>query len=133
MPFVYPSYQAVMEAHERIIKSSGGELGMLSPSNLAYIMEAVKDVAERMPEKEAATKKSGYLLYSIVNRHPFLDGNKRTAFELAKNFLKVNGWLFDPEEQEAFDTLLSVARGEMGATEVELWIGRNLKRAVREK
>jgi len=61
MPFVHSSYQAVMEAHGRIIKSSGGELGMVSTSNLVSIMEAVQDVGERMAEKEAATKKSGLI------------------------------------------------------------------------
>jgi prophage maintenance system killer protein len=27
----------------------------------------------------------------MVNLHPFLDGNKRTAFEVTKNFLRLNG------------------------------------------
>lgn len=61
---------------------------MVSPSNLAYILETVKDVGEHMPDQDAACRKATYLLYNIINTHPFLDGNKRTAFELARNFLK---------------------------------------------
>jgi hypothetical protein len=40
---------------------------------------------------------------------------------------------FDPEEQEAFDELLSIARGEVSVEEVERWIVRNLSRAKEEK
>jgi prophage maintenance system killer protein len=46
---------------------------------------------ERLPEKDAASRKTGYLLCNVIILHLLLDGNKRTAFELAMNFLSLNG------------------------------------------
>jgi len=59
----------------------------VSSSNLAYVLKTVNDICENVLEEKAAVRKSGCLLFSLVNLHPFLDGNKRTAFEVAKNFL----------------------------------------------
>jgi death on curing protein len=72
--------------------------------------------------------RAGYLLFNLVNLHPFLDGNKRTAFEVAKTFLDLNGWSFDPPEEEAFSTLKSVSSGAVDAQSTEDWVGRNLSR-----
>jgi death-on-curing protein len=82
-----------------------------------------------LPEEEAAIRKATYLLYNIVNMHPFLDGNKRTAFEVAKNFLRLDGWTFKPEEQEAFNIFIATASGKRDVKEIESWIGRNLRKA----
>ncbi len=105
----------------------------MSPSNLAYILETAKDIGEHLPEEKAVIRKAGYLLFNLVNLHPFLDGNKRTAFEVAKNFLKLNGWIFDPEEDDAFAILLSIARGSLDVESTERWIARNLSRESRGK
>lgn len=99
---------------------------MLSPSNLAYVLDAARDVGEPMPEDKAVVRKAGYLLFNLVNLHPFLDGNKRTVFEVAKNFLKLNGWAFEPEECEAFNTLVSIARGSLDAESTEKWMAKDI-------
>jgi death-on-curing protein len=59
--------------------------------------------------------------------HPFVDGNKRTAFEIAKAFLQLNGQYLEVEDDEAFSTLISVAKGELNLKNVELWIRKHLK------
>ncbi|MDG6921340.1 MAG: Fic family protein [Nitrososphaerota archaeon] len=76
---VYPSYNAVLDTHKRIIRRTGGELGMVSSSNLACIFDTIRDIGEHLSDKDAARRKSGYLLYNVISMHPFLDGNKRTA------------------------------------------------------
>ena len=106
---------------------------MLSPSNLEYILETAKDIGERMPEEKGILRKASYLLFNLVNLHPFLDGNKRTAFEIARNFLLLNGWALEPEEDDAFNVLVSIASGRLGPEATERWIARNLSREVGEK
>jgi len=69
-----------------------------------------------------------YLLFNLVNLHPFLDGNKRTAFEVTKNFLRLNGWSFAPEDDDAFGILVSISKGDLDAESTERWIARNLRR-----
>jgi death-on-curing family protein len=87
----------------------------VSLSNLSYFLDTAKDTGEDLPEDKAIIRKSGYLLFNLINLHPFLDGNKRTAFEVTKNFLRLNGCALAPEEDDAFDTLVSISKGEMDA------------------
>lgn len=35
------------------------------------------------------------LLFGVAQNHPFVQGNKRTGFEAAVVFLKINGWALD--------------------------------------
>lgn len=100
---------------------------MVSPSNLAYVLETVKDVGEG-GRGQSGHQEGRVPAFNLINLHPFLDGNKRTAFEVAKNFLKLNGWYFEPGEDDAFAALVAVAKGSLDAESVEKWIGRNLSR-----
>ncbi len=133
MLFAYPSYEAAIEAHERVLRKSGGQTGMISPSNLKYVLESLEDVGKGFSSAAAAKRKAAYLLDNIIRLHPFLDGNKRTAFAITKVFLDINGWAFEPSEQEAFEHLLTIARGEMSQAQIETWIGTHLRmREVRK-
>lgn len=105
----YPSAEQVTRLYERIIKATGGEHGYLSRSNLDYLLDTVKDVGERLPRKQAIVKKAAFLLYNIVVIHPFLNGNKRTAHELAKLFLAANGYTIKEGSAEAYRFILRVA------------------------
>ena len=128
--FIYPSFEAVMEAHNRIVRATGdGHRGVINKSNLKYILETVRDIGEELDdEQEAIKKKATYLMYNIVLSHLFVDGNKRTAFEVTKRFLELNNWVFKPEEEDAFDKLVSLAAGNLPPDGVESWIGRNLRK-----
>ena len=122
----YPAYEAVIEAHNRIVKTSGGTAGILSISNLQYILDTVQDIG-RGSELDKLISNSAYILYNIITLHPFVDGNKRTAFETAKAFLELNGQHFEVGEDEAFNALISIAKGELHAKDVEGWIRKHLK------
>jgi death-on-curing protein len=108
----YPTSEAVLEAHKRIMKASGGTGGVLSISNLEYILDTVRDIGKGT-EFDKLVGKAAYILYNIVNLHPFIDGNKRTAFEATKAFLELNGQELQAGEDESFDTLISIARGRI--------------------
>ncbi len=104
---------------------------MVNRSGLMYIVETIRDIGDHLSEEESIKKKAGYLLYNMVAMHPFLDGNKRTAFEVTKNFLRLNGWEFKTREQDVFGTLIAIASGEKNANDAELWVGKHLKREIR--
>src|SRR5579863_1026974 len=93
----YPSAKQVAELYDLTIKASGGEWGFVSKSNLAYLLDAVKDIGDRLPRRQAIIKKAAFLLYNVIVVHPFLNGNKRTAFGLTGVFLEANGFELIPE------------------------------------
>ncbi|WP_432072884.1 type II toxin-antitoxin system death-on-curing family toxin [Streptomyces wuyuanensis] len=59
-------------------------------------------------------EQAGALLHAIASNHPFVDGNKRTAWLSTAVFLALNG--ADPvnvDQDRAYDLVVSVAAGEM--------------------
>jgi death-on-curing protein len=105
---------------------TGGEHGYISKPNLEYLLDTVKDVGERLHRKQAIAKKDAYLLYNVVVLHPFLNGNKRTAYELVKLFLQLNGFEIDSTPGEAYHLLLDIASGKVSAADVDRWVAINL-------
>jgi len=122
----YPSVEQVSQLYEKTIAASGGDHGYVSRSNLDYLLDAVKDIGERLPRKQAIVKKSAFLLYNVIMVHPFLNANKRTAYGLAGSFLQANGFELVSQPKEAYEFLLGVASGKVSEDEVEHWITSHL-------
>ena len=60
------------------------------------------------------------ILRDFVQGHPFVDGNKRIAFELVDILLRDNRYIFKIEkEEELIKFLLQLAKGESGLKEVK--------------
>jgi death-on-curing protein len=122
----YPSPEQVLRLYDRTIDATGGARGFLSRSNLEYLLNTIKDVGERLPRRQAMVKKAAFLLYNVIVVHPFLNGNKRTAFGLTEAFLESNGYKLSSEVRESYELLMGVAAGRVSEARVENWIARHL-------
>ena len=130
--FQYPTLAQVSRLHDQVIKATGGEHGYLSKSNLDYILDTVKDIGESLPRRRAMVKKSAFLLYNVIIVHPFLNGNKRTAYELMRLFLTLNGYRVSPDTEEAYQFLLAIASAKNSEADVERWIARHLEESEKK-
>ena len=63
--------------------------------------------------------------FGIARNHPFIDGNKRTAFVAADLFLRMNGQQLHAEQAEAAVVFLRLAAGEFSEAELAEWFRRN--------
>jgi death-on-curing protein len=63
--------------------------------------------------------------YGVVKNHPFVDGNKRTAFLAAYVFLRINGWLLHAPQIEAFQSVLALADGSLEEPGFARWLRSN--------
>lgn len=68
--------------------------------------------------------------FGIARNHPFIDGNKRTAFAAMMVFLRRNGVPFAPPPAEATVAILGLAAGEIAEAGLARWIGDRLRAAV---
>jgi len=115
-----------------MIAATGGERGHLSKSNLEYLLDRVRDIGEGQEKRRALVKKATFLLYNLILLHPFINGNKRTAVELVRLFLQVNGLELKAEEDDAYSFALDIASSRASVDDVEGWIARNLTEFHRE-
>jgi death-on-curing protein len=64
----------------------------------------------------------------IAKNHPFVDGNKRTAFVAVELFLTLNGWKLGASDADAVIAMLAVAAGKIDETGFAEWIRRHAER-----
>src|SRR5437867_13453778 len=129
-------YLSVEEAewfHDRILELTGGERGDLAKGNLEFVFERVKDVGEGLDVKIAIVKKAAFLVYSLVNHHPFINGNKRTEFEVVEAFLELNGYILRAKTDETYSLLFDLGAGIASQAQAEDWIATNLARRRQSK
>jgi death-on-curing protein len=115
------SVERVVEIHNDIIKDFGGARGvrdLATIENLIYY---------RLNRESTIFNKASIALYTICTEHPFVDGNKRTAFVVADNLLKDGGYYIQASNNEVVEFMLEVAQYTHTTASVEKWIK---KRAV---
>ena len=61
----------------------------------------------------------------IVKNHPFIDGNKRAGDLAVRAFLRLNGYLYEPEEAEEVVMIVALAAGEIDEDALAAWIAQN--------
>jgi len=106
--------EEVVEIHDRIIKESGSYSGIISYGNLDFIvsqMEIPKSI-----ERKAAT-----LFYGILTKHPFLDGNKRTALVSTQTFLNENNKRFLATDEQLWEIVHEISEGKLKFADVINW------------
>jgi len=120
MHFLTP--EQVLFIHARLIAETGGEhgvrdLGLLQSA--VFRPQAVFDGNELYPD---IYHKAAALLESLVNNHPFVDGNKRTGITSAVMFLKINNYSLTASNQELETFVLSIASGEHTVDSIVEWL-----------
>jgi death-on-curing protein len=63
----------------------------------------------------------------ISRNHPFVDGNKRTAWLLAVVFLDLNGYDVEAEMADALQAMLSLAAGTLAEEDFAAWLRERLQ------
>ncbi|MFH1854543.1 MAG: type II toxin-antitoxin system death-on-curing family toxin, partial [Candidatus Omnitrophota bacterium] len=66
--------------------------------------------------------------YSIIQNHPFLDGNKRAGFAAIHLMLLINGYDLASTTEEEIGMTEDVASGKMYETEIAKWLKQRSKR-----
>jgi death-on-curing protein len=120
---VWLSRQLILAIHDEQLAEHGGALGVrddgLLESALARPLNRAGYGEPDVPELAA--------LYAIAiaRNHPFVDGNKRTAFAALFTFLALNGMVFEPPEIDAAMAVLRLAAGDMDDNEFTAWVRDN--------
>ncbi|GAA2745411.1 MULTISPECIES: type II toxin-antitoxin system death-on-curing family toxin [Kitasatospora] len=85
------------------------DLGLLASA--AHRPESQMFGVEAYPE---LFEKAAALLHSLAVNHPFVDGNKRTAWMSTAVFLDLNGVdMAEIDQDAAYDLVVAVAAGEI--------------------
>jgi len=118
----YLTLSEALELHRRVIGQSGGALGVL---NLGALESALAQPRMTFGGRElypSLVDKAAALGYSLIQNHPFLDGNKRTGHAAMEVFLLLNGFEIQSSVDEQERIVLQVASGEIDREAFTLWL-----------
>ena len=114
--------EQVLFIHARLIAETGGEHGI---RDLGLLQSAVSRPQAGFDRSELYADiyyKAAALLESLVNNHPFIDGNKRTGITATAMFLKINDYSLTASNQEVESFMLSVAAGKQSVQTIADWL-----------
>ena len=110
----------VWAVHEAQLAEHGGSAGVRDAGLLASALARPLNQAA-YDEPDAATLAAAYG-FGIARNHPFIDGNKRTAFVCSELFLILNGYLLQADDALCVSTMLALAAGELPEAEFADWL-----------
>jgi death-on-curing protein len=121
----YLSAEQVLLIHERVLALFGGESGLLSYSLLDSACQRPQATFEGKELYTSLFAKAAALGHSLVLNHPFVDGNKRTAWEAMKRFLGENGYHLKAAPDEIVSFMLDIAQKKLSIDQIANWLAQH--------
>jgi death on curing protein len=118
--WVWIDPSVILAVHDEQIVEHGGPAGLRDRGLLeSALAKPLNRVARGKPDHADLAACYGV---GIAKNHPFVDGNKRTAFVAVELFLALNGRTLGASDTDAVLTMLEVAAGKLDETGFAEWI-----------
>ena len=114
----FVSKSMVLSIHARQIERFGGTPGVRDEGLLESALAQPQATFGGQFLHPTISEQAAAYLYHIAMNHPFIDGNKRTAFAVMDTFLRLNGCALNLTDDRAYDLVMRVARGTMTKEEL---------------
>src|SRR5438093_8281928 len=124
MTTVYLTVVEVLAIHEDQIERFGGSAGVRDPGQLEAAL--FRPQTGYYPDLIA---QAAALWESLSQNHPFVDGNKRTAFAITWTFLHLNGWRLTADADGVYSFISGLYdRNAFEYAALEKWLRQNTQR-----
>ena len=122
------SLRQVLVLHERMVRKYGGSSGVRDFTMLESALGRPFATFGGHDLYADIFLKAGALIQSIVKNHPFVDGNKRTAWVSAMALLKMKEWQVIAKENEVVMFMVRVANENLSVDEIAGWMKKNTRK-----
>ena len=123
----YLTVNEVLEIYDRVMQQSGGAVGI---RDLGLLESAVAQPRMTFDGEElypTLIEKASALGFSLIQNHPFVDGNKRVGHAGMELFLILNDYEINARADDQVNTILQVAAGKMGRDVLTDWLRVHIK------
>ena len=120
-----PGLPEVLFFHTVSIEQYGGSGGVRDEEGLLASIECPWQASFGREHFISPFEKAAALMESIIRRHPFVDGNKRTATASASYLLSTFGHEIEADQQDLEDFAVTVAEGNLEIVGIALWFEKH--------
>jgi death-on-curing protein len=115
-----------MAIHEEQLAEHGGSAGVRDQGLLESAMARPRQIYAYADDPTLAQLAAAYA-FGVARNHPFVDGNKRTAWVVCAVFLELNGKRVTAAQADVVEAMLAVASGAIKEEEFAFWLERNAR------
>ncbi len=123
---VWIDSRALLLLHEESLAMFGGGSGLRDRGLLESALARPVNLRLYEPDSDIPTLSAAYA-FGLAKNHPFVDGNKRTAFMALGLFLAVNGWRLEATQVEAVEAFMALATGSLTEEQLAAWIRERMQ------
>ena len=123
----YLTVAEVLETYQRVMQQTGGLVGI---RDLGALESAIAQPYMTFDGNElypSLAEKAAGLGFSLIQNHPFADGNKRTGHAAMESFLALNNYEINASTDEQVEVILSLASGKLSRDEFTEWLSNHLQ------
>ena len=117
--WIWVAPDVVLAIHDRQLAEHGGGEGLRDPGLLSSALARPENAAA-YATPDAAALAAAYA-FGIAKNHPFVDGDKRTAWVVARLFLVLNDRLLAFSPAEAIAAIEALAAGTLDEPGLAAW------------
>ena len=124
--WVWIARDVVLAIHDMQLAEHGGLEGVRDAGLLDSALARPQNLGSYgSPDVAALAAAYGW---GIARNHPFIDGNKRTAFVAMELFLQLNGHALTADDGACVLTMLALAAGDLSEDALADWLRRHAVR-----
>lgn len=123
---VWIDRQLALTVHDRQIADYGGASGVRDDNMLESALARPQQLHTYGDPTPDLAELAASLAYGLAKNHPFVDGNKRTAYVCCESFIELNGGELAATLEEKYITILGLAEGRMSVEEYGRWLRKRI-------
>ena len=120
MKAVWLTREDVIALHDEVLAAFGGRAGVRDVGLLESALAKPPNLAD-YGERPSLFDLAAAYCTGIAKSHPFIDGNKRTAFLTAAVFLDLDDYLLAPSEVDVVEQMVQVAEAGLERVALSAW------------
>jgi death on curing protein len=118
----YLSLAEVLLLHRLVMEQSRQESALRDLGALESAVAQPRQTFGGADLYPGLTTKAAALGFSLIENHPFVDGNKRVGHAAMAAFLRLNGRRIEATVDDAEQAILRVAAGQMDRAGLQAWL-----------
>ena len=123
---VWITYEESLQIQREQIDLYGGSHGLRDEGMLQSALGRPQNLYHYSDPKPALIALAASYAYGIAKNHPFVDGNKRTAFLVCVSFLRLNDIEFKANGKNVEKAMNDLAMDHISEQDFAVWLARHV-------